>query len=965
MKTRVKFSVIILLLLTVTASSQVPEKFNYQAVARDASGTLLINKVLDVRISILSSLSPETVLWEEEHQVTSNDFGMFFIEIGTGTKTGGTMTSFSDIEWGQTLYIKPSLRQFGANWQEMETSGILSVPTALVAKKVEPAQQLSDLEVVGTDDSSEDALFEVRRADGQTVFAVYSEGVRVYVPSDPSTKGTKGGFAIGGFDRTKGEITEDYMYVTPDSIRMYIDKTPGIKGPKGGFAIGGFDRTKAIVDDYMIVNADSTRFYIEDPSVKGLKGGFAIGGFDRTKDLKGDYLRISRDSARVYVSGDEGFAVEDIESGSPVKYMDMTPENYFIGHESGGNNQTGKYNSFIGFRSGISHEDGDYNVLIGYETGLNQVFGIGNTFVGSQSGRRMTSGEFNTYIGYKAGYNNLYAEANTFIGGLAGENNDDGSANTFVGLSTGRSNMTGSQNTFIGSYSGQDNTSGSWNTFLGEHSGVHNQDGNYNVYIGSDAGLKNTNGNENVFLGESSGLWNTGSNNVFIGHEAGFWETSSNKLYITNSAGSDLLDGRNNALLYGDFINSYLIINSQLGVNVDPGSDALRIMGTTGLYGNTGINAPPKTNYSLYVEADGDYSLQTQGYNYLNGNVGVNHTPDSRYGMVVEGGTSASLYVNGDIITQASKVGINHGAPTHTLHVNGTLRAGNSALSSRALELNQLGSGDRSTYIDLVGDDNYGDYGLRLIRYGGEGSNSMLKHRGTGALYIMAEDNGAIRFNTNGTNWMEIEPNGLIGIGHTSPSYKLHVLERSRVDHYAAMIQHNGGSYRYHGLRIAAGATGSSSSNTYMIDFRDGDFTNVGSIALRDGTIHFNTSSDRRLKTNINIAKLHGLETLKNIPVVNFEYREAPGSIHTGFIAQDVQKVFPEAVSEGQEGYLQLAYPSLIPVLAKAIQEQDIVIENLKEEIEHLKQENDEIEYLKEEIRQLHEMLRTIMSGEK
>jgi len=193
----------------------------------------------------------------------------------------------------------------------------------------------------------------------------------------------------------------------------------------------------------------------------------------------------------------------------------------------------------------------------------------------------------------------------------------------------------------------------------------------------------------------------------------------------------------------------------------------------------------------------------------------------------------------------------------------------------------------------------------------------------------------------------------------------MHVLEVSRTDNYAAMVQHNGGSYRYHGLRIAAGATGSSSSNTYMIDFRDGDFTNVGSIALRNGTIHFNTSSDRRLKTKISTAKLNGLETLKNIPVVSFEYREAPGSIHTGFIAQDVQKVFPEAVSVGQEGYLQLAYTTFIPVLAKAIQEQDLVIENLKEEIEHLKQENDEVEYLKEEVRQLHEMLGAIMSGEK
>ena len=139
------------------------------------------------------------------------------------------------------------------------------------------------LAVTGDDERSEDALFEVRRADGQAVFSVYNEGVRVYVPTDPHTKGPKGGFAIGGFDITKGEYTEDYLYVTPDSIRMYIDKTPEGKGPKGGFAIGGFDRSKGIIDDFMVVNADSTRFYIDDTGTKGPKGGFAIGGFDQTK----------------------------------------------------------------------------------------------------------------------------------------------------------------------------------------------------------------------------------------------------------------------------------------------------------------------------------------------------------------------------------------------------------------------------------------------------------------------------------------------------------------------------------------------------------------------------------------------------------------------------------------------------------------------------------------------------------
>ena len=57
-----------------------------------------------------------------------------------------------------------------------------------------------------------EALFEVKRKDGQHVFAVYEDMVWVYV--DPEqVKGVKGEFAVGGFKRSKG-VTEEYMRLT-------------------------------------------------------------------------------------------------------------------------------------------------------------------------------------------------------------------------------------------------------------------------------------------------------------------------------------------------------------------------------------------------------------------------------------------------------------------------------------------------------------------------------------------------------------------------------------------------------------------------------------------------------------------------------------------------------------------------------------------------------------------------------
>jgi DNA-binding MltR family transcriptional regulator len=49
-----------------------------------------------------------------------------------------------------------------------------------------------------------------------------------------------------------------------------------------------------------------------------------------------------------------------------------------------------------------------------------------------------------------------------------------------------------------------------------------------------------------------------------------------------------------------------------------------------------------------------------------------------------------------------------------------------------------------------------------------------------------------------------------------------------------------------------------------------------------------------------------------------------------GFIAQDVQAIFPELVEEDAEGYLSVDYLGLIPVLVEAIKEQQVQIEELQ-----------------------------------
>lgn len=237
-------------------SSQVPQGFNYQAIARDGTGNYLVNAIIDVKLGIQADTSATPViLWEEQFSgVKTNAFGLFTVIIGLGTKTGGLAPTFNDVNWSVIpLYLKTQI-YYSGSWKYMGSSKLWSVPYALVANDL--GGPVKKLAVSGNTTIMDEALFEVKNKDGRTVFAVYNEGVRVYVDDGVAGKGQKGGFAIGGFDKTKGTV-QTYFLVRPDTIRMYFDDTPG-KGLKGGFAIGGFDKTKGTGSEYFGVKPSTT-----------------------------------------------------------------------------------------------------------------------------------------------------------------------------------------------------------------------------------------------------------------------------------------------------------------------------------------------------------------------------------------------------------------------------------------------------------------------------------------------------------------------------------------------------------------------------------------------------------------------------------------------------------------------------------------------------------------------------------
>ena len=115
-----------------TSFAQTPQAMNYQAVARNAGGNLLANQSIGLRISITDG-NGGFLLYQETHSgVSTNQFGLFTLNIGNGTPVTGT---FSSINWGSvTPWMQVELDPAGGtNYVSMGSSRLLSVPYAILA----------------------------------------------------------------------------------------------------------------------------------------------------------------------------------------------------------------------------------------------------------------------------------------------------------------------------------------------------------------------------------------------------------------------------------------------------------------------------------------------------------------------------------------------------------------------------------------------------------------------------------------------------------------------------------------------------------------------------------------------------------------------------------------------------------------------------------------------------------------
>ncbi len=124
---------VVLFLLFISANAQSPQAFKYQAIVRDATGEILSNQNVSFRIGIRDGSAVGTILYQETHATTTNQFGIANLEIGNGTPVTGI---FADIDWGNnSKFLEVELDPYGGSaYTSMGTTQVLSVPYALYAE---------------------------------------------------------------------------------------------------------------------------------------------------------------------------------------------------------------------------------------------------------------------------------------------------------------------------------------------------------------------------------------------------------------------------------------------------------------------------------------------------------------------------------------------------------------------------------------------------------------------------------------------------------------------------------------------------------------------------------------------------------------------------------------------------------------------------------------------------------------
>ena len=216
------------LLLSIAVSyfayAQTPQLVCYQAVAANDQGAELTKSNIKVMMKILEGSTSGTPIFIEEHQVVTDEFGLFTLELGSKNPT-----DFAKIKWNANKYYLQANVDAGSGYKLIGTTQILSVPYALNAGVAENAKT-ADVAKTAADDNDKDPKNEL-----QALLVDATTGMLKIVPA--GTAGSSDQIAFGDKDADPTNELQDLKFDSKTGDLSIVDKA----GTKNG-NVNLFDR---------------------------------------------------------------------------------------------------------------------------------------------------------------------------------------------------------------------------------------------------------------------------------------------------------------------------------------------------------------------------------------------------------------------------------------------------------------------------------------------------------------------------------------------------------------------------------------------------------------------------------------------------------------------------------------------------------------------------------------------------
>ncbi len=505
----------VFLLSFIPAFSQAPEGFNYQAVLRDASGTVKTDAAVSLTISILQSSATGSPVFSETHNTTTNSQGLINLEVGSVNPA-----DFEDIDWADGPYFI----KIEVDGIEMGTSQLLSVPYALYAKssgtgagtETDPVFTTHPANGIGATDITQ---WNTAYGWGNHASAGYASGTHVHSAGDITSgtlKADRGGTGISSYT--------DGNYLRAGTASSLQQRTPvqvlsDIGAAAASHTHEGLYTGTGAAGKLTFWTGTSSLSYNSNLHWDNTNGRLGIGTTSpgRALDVEGDIeintLRIGRGGGDKASNTTMGIAALSLNTSGEYN----TANGYgslFLNSEGSGNNAFG-YRALASNTEGdqntaegkdvlYSNKKGSRNTAIGYEALMSNIDAVNNTAIGNEALHVNTSGYQNTATGAYVLFRNISGFENTANGYGALSYNVDGNANTALGAWALYSNTSGSANVAVGKWALRYNTSGGYNVGIGSSALENLRSGTNNIAIGNLANVPSNTGNNQIRMGNTA-----------------------------------------------------------------------------------------------------------------------------------------------------------------------------------------------------------------------------------------------------------------------------------------------------------------------------------------------------------------------------------------------------------------------------------------------------------------------------